>query len=66
MKVIELSKLGKRKRTAICVYDTDDGPNPPRYVIGYIHHNEEMFKQALVDSSKVRYIREEDDTKHED
>lgn len=66
MKIIELSKLSDRKRTAICVYDTDDGPNPPRYVIGYIYHNEEMFKQALVDSSKVRYVHEEGDTKHED
>ena len=65
MKIIELCKLGERKRTAICVYDTDDGTNPPRYVIGYIYHNEEMFKQALVDSSKVRYIHEEDDKKHE-
>lgn len=65
MKIIELSKLGKRKRTAICVYDTDDGPNPCRYVIGYIYYNEEMFKQALLDSSKVRYVREEEDTKHE-
>lgn len=65
MKVIELGKLGNRKRTAICVYDTDDGPNPPRYVIGYIYYHEEMFKQALVDSSKVHYVHEEDDTKHE-
>lgn len=65
MKVIELSKIGTKKRTAICVYDTDDGPNPPRYVIGYVYYNEEMFKQALLDSSKVRYVRE-GEVKHED
>lgn len=65
MKVIELNKVNDRKRTAICVYDTDNGPNPPRYIIGYIYHNEEMFKQALLDSSKVHYVREEEDTKHE-
>ena len=61
MKVIELAKLPDKKRTAICVYDTNDGENPARYVIGYIDHNEEMFQQALVDSKYINYVSKQED-----
>ena len=57
MYIIEVTKYPDRKKKAIVVYDND---NPSvRYVIGYINHNEELFKQALVDSQDVIYIRED-------
>ena len=57
MYIIEVTKYPDRKKKAIVVYDND---NPSvRYVIDYINHNEELFKQALVDSQDVIYIRED-------
>lgn len=60
MFVIEISKFPDHKKKAICVYNTEE-ENPARYVIGYINNNEDLFKQALVDSKNVRYIEKESD-----
>jgi len=60
MFVIEISKFPDRKKKAICVYNTEE-ENPVRYVIGYINHHEDLFKQALVDSKNVRYIEKDDE-----
>lgn len=57
MKIIEIVKLPDRKKKAICVYESCE-ENPTRYVVGYINHNEDLFKQALVDSCKVRYVKD--------
>lgn len=57
MKIIEIVKLSDRKKKAICVYESRE-ENPTRYVVGYINHNEDLFKQALVDSCKVRYVKD--------
>lgn len=58
MYVIEIAQYPDRKRKAIVVYDHEK-PNV-RYIIGYINHNEELFKQALVDSRNVVYLNEEE------
>ena len=56
MWVIEMVKYPDRKRKAISVYDTE---NPAtHYTIGYINHNEELFKKALEDSRNVVYVKE--------
>ena len=56
MWVIEIIKYPDKKRKAISVYDTE---NPvTHYTIGYINHNEELFKKALVDSKNVEYVKE--------
>lgn len=54
MYVIEITKYPDRKRKAITVYDTEK-PNI-HYIVGYIDHNEEQFKQALIDSRYIQYI----------
>ena len=54
MWVIEIVKYPDKKRKAISVYDTE---NPTtHYTIGYINHNEELFKKALEDSRNVEYV----------
>ena len=54
MYVIEIVKYPDRKKNAICVYDTE---NPvTHYIIGYINHHEDLFKQALRDTCIVKYV----------
>jgi hypothetical protein len=54
MWVIEIIKYPNKKRKAISVYDTK---NPvTHYTIGYINHNEDLFKKALEDSRHIMYI----------
>ena len=61
MFVIEVAKLSNKKRKAILVYDTE---NPvTHYVIGYINHNEELFKKALIDSKHINYIDNKEEEK---
>ena len=56
MKVIKIVNLPDRKKPAICVVDSE---NPSViYTVGYIYFNEELFKQALVDSKNVEYVIE--------
>lgn len=54
MKIIKLIKFPDRKRTSICVIDTDEDGSC--YVIGSIQYNEDLFMQALEDSQYVRYV----------
>ena len=67
MYIIEVTKYPDRKRKAIVVYDNDK-PNT-RYIIGYINNNngleEELFKQALIDSKNVIYVKESDGDKND-
>ena len=67
MYIIEVAKYPDRKRKAIVVYDNDK-PNI-RYIIGYINNNngleEELFKQALIDSKNVIYVKEGEGDKND-
>ncbi len=54
MKVIKIVNLPDRKKPAICVIDSEK-PNV-LYTIGYIYYNQELFKQALIDSKNVKYV----------
>jgi hypothetical protein len=56
MKFIKIINLPNRKKPAICVIDSEK-PNV-LYTVGYIYYNEELFKQALIDSKNVEYIIE--------
>lgn len=57
MKYITLEKLPDRKRTVICVHDTEK--EGVLYVVGYIQYNQELFEEALVDSKNFNYVKEE-------
>jgi len=57
MYVIEIVKCPDRKKKAICVYDTEN--QVTHYLIGYINHHEDLFKQALLDASIVKYVFDE-------
>ena len=57
MKIIKIFTFPNKKRQAICVVDTDE-PNVA-YTVAYIMHNKDLFIEALIDSKKVEYVKED-------
>lgn len=63
MKIIKIIKFPEYKRKAIVVeeYGSNVG-----YVVGFIHRNEELFKQALYDTKYIKYVDEEEENEKKD
>lgn len=67
MKYIRIAKFSDRKKTSICVCDTEKNII---YVIGYIKHNEQLFKEVLesviYEENGKRYHFKFDEVKEDD